>query len=201
MCGICTNISLRRHPSTVDAMADVHPVTPTQGYLERPTIKVTGRNFLLHAILVTQVVLSVLVLGLTISLVATQPVGTSSTSQVNYTVFVVIFSLLGWFFIFIIAPRYDHLFPTRQVSLGIGLVTIIFYLGAALALTVAISPAGSCTDSDFVTKNKVTVGLSSRCRVVYADIVLLWLGMWANLITLKISFCGLHWMCISQIEG
>lgn len=164
-------------------MADAYTVPePTQGYLERrPADRVTGRNFRLHVVLAVQVVLSVLVLGLTIALIATQPVGTSSTSQVNYTVFVVIFSLLGWFFVFIIAPRYDHLFATRETSLGIGAVAIIFYLGAALALTVAISPAGNCGDSDFLDKNKVIVGLSSRCRVVYADIVLLWLGMCAIL--------------------
>lgn len=162
-------------------MADAYAVPePTQGYLERrPADRVTGRNFRLHAVLVTQVVLSVLVLGLTIALIATQPVGTSSISQVNYTVFVMIWSLVTWFFIFIIAPRYDHLFPTKETSLAFGAVGLIFYLAAALALTVAISPAGSCTDSDFVNNNKVTVGLSSRCRVVYADIVLLWLGIWA----------------------
>jgi hypothetical protein len=162
-------------------MADTHAEPePTQGYLERrPTGRGARRDLRIHVVLVAQVVLSVVVLGVTISLIATQPVGTSSTSQVNYTVFVVIFSLLGWFFIFIITPRYDHLFPTRETSLAIGLITIIFYLGAALALTVAISPAGSCTNSDFVDKNKITVGLSSRCRVVYADIVLLWLGMWS----------------------
>jgi hypothetical protein len=160
-------------------MADEYG-TPTavQGYIERrPADRVGGRNFTLYAVLSAQVILSIVVFCLTVGLVATQPLGTSSPSQINFVVFVVIFSLLSWFFIFILAPRYDHLFPTRETSLIVGGIAIIFYLSAALALTVAISPAGSCTDEAYLGNNKIVAGRTSRCRLVDADIVLLWLGM------------------------
>jgi len=150
---------------------------PTQGYRERaPRDKMTGKNTLLKIVLGLQVVMSLVILSLSLSLIATQPLGTSTSSQVNYVVFVTIFSLISWFFIFVFAPRFDHLFPTRATSIMVGSMAIIFYLAGALALTVAIAPGGSCTDRYYLTKNKLIAGVTSRCKTVEADIALLWLG-------------------------
>src|SRR5215471_11001884 len=144
---------------------------PTQGYQERaPRDQITGKDTILKIVLGFQVALSIIVLSLSLSLVATQPLGTSSSSRVNYVVFVMIFSLISWFFIFVFAQRFDHLFPARETSIVIGSITVIFYVAAALALTVGIAPGGSCTDPNYLTKNGIVAGVSSRCRVVEADI-------------------------------
>lgn len=136
----------------------------------------TGKNTVLKIVLGLQVAISVVVLSLSLSLIATQPVGTSTSSRVNYVVFVTIFSLLSWFFILVFAQRFDHLFPTRSTSIVVGSIAVIFYLAGALALTVAIAPGGSCTDPDYLGKNKIIAGVSSRCKIVEADVALLWLG-------------------------
>ena len=136
----------------------------------------TGRNTLLKIVLVLQVVISIVVLSLSLSLIATQPLGTNTSSQVNYVVFVTIFSLISWFFIFVLAQRFDHLFPTRPTSIVVGSMAIIFYLAGALALTVAIAPGGSCNDPNYLIKNKIVAGVQSRCTTLEADIALLWLG-------------------------
>src|SRR5208282_5019576 len=102
---------------------------PTQGYQERaPQDRITGKNTLLKIVLWLQIAISIVVLGLSLSLIATQPLGASTSSQVNYVVFVTIFSLISWFFIFVFAPRFDHLFPTRMTSIVVGSIAIIFYL-------------------------------------------------------------------------
>jgi hypothetical protein len=165
-------------------MADV---PPTQGYQERaPHDRMTGKNTILKIVLALQVSISIIVLGLSLALIATQPLGTSTSSQVNYVVFVTIFSLLSWFFIFVFAQRFDHLFPTRSTSIVVGSIAVIFYLAGALALTVAIAPGGSCTDPGYLMKNKIIAGMSNRCRTIEADVALIWLGTFSALTNILI---------------
>jgi len=63
------------------------------------------------------------------------------------------------------------------VSIAIGSLNLIFYLTSALVLTVAIAPAGSCSDSSYTSKNKLLAGVGgSRCQLVLANIALLWIA-------------------------
>lgn len=157
-------------------MADAYANTATQGFHERaPNDRVfTGKNSHIKVVLTLQVAISTAVLGLSLALIATQPEGSKTAPQVNYTIFVTIFSCLSWFFIFF-ADRFERKY-TRSFIIAVGIVAAIFYVAAALALTVAIAPASSCSDRDFLGKNKVIAGVSSRCRMLEADIAMLWLG-------------------------
>lgn len=126
-----------------------------------------------------QVALSITALGLTIGLIATQPVGASS-AQVNFIVFLIVYSLISWFYIFILAPRLEDYFGNVRIragiTIGVGILGILFYLAGALALTVAIAPGGSCNDKAYLSSNTLLAGRSSRCHVVEADIAIVWVG-------------------------
>ena len=110
---------------------------------------------------------SICVFGLTIGLVVSQPSG-GSPAEVNFTVFVVIFSYLSLvvytalFFI----PK-DHFWILASLN-------VVFYLGASLAMTVALLPGGNCNDLDYISSNDLISGVTSRCRTAQADVVFLW---------------------------
>jgi hypothetical protein len=156
-----------------------------QGGPLRPPRRVPLRksNFQIHVILIIQIVLSITVLSICIGLLATQPYGASSPIPISFTIFVTIFSTLTWVYIFLIAGHLEEKlgswFP--WLSIAAGALSLIFYLVSSLLLTVAIAPAQSCANQDYVAKNKLLAGSGgSRCRLIQANIALLWMGTPSN---------------------
>lgn len=112
---------------------------------------------------------SLCVFGLTIGLVVSQPFG-GSPSQVNFTVFVVIFSYLS---LILYALAAVFFIPKHVVWFLAGL-SVVFYLGAILAMMVALAPSGDCNDLHYISNNHLISGDKSRCRTAQADVVFLW---------------------------
>src|SRR5436305_3181652 len=101
----------------------------TSGYPERPNqYHVKGKDFKIKVLLLLQILSSIGALGVSLALIVTQPDGVGTPGQVSLAVFVSIFSLLTWFYIFVIAQRFDHLFPTKSTSVFVGMLAIVFYL-------------------------------------------------------------------------
>jgi hypothetical protein len=135
-----------------------------------------------------QILLSVIVLAVAIGLIATLPDGASSPTPISFEIFVTIFSILGWVHILFVTKHIEEQLGER-VSIAIGSLNLIFYLTSALVLTVAIAPAGSCSDSSYTSKNKLLAGVGgSRCQLVLANIALLWIGITLLLEVLIIAF-------------
>lgn len=123
-----------------------------------------------------QIVLSVTVLAICIGLIATLPKGASSPLPVSLTIFVTIFSIISWIHILIIAKHIEGK-PRWLSTIVFGVLTLIFYLTATLIFTVAIAPAQSCSNQDYVNGNTLLAGTGgSRCSVIQANIALFWVG-------------------------
>ena len=115
---------------------------------------------------------SLCVLGLTIGLVVSQPSG-GSPSEVNFTVFVVIFSYLS------LLVFTSLLLIPRTVFWILAGLNIVFYFGATMAMTLALlpsasGPSGKCNDLDYISNNDLISGVTSRCRTAQADVAFLW---------------------------
>jgi Membrane-associating domain len=123
-----------------------------------------------------QILLTVTVLAVAIGLIATLPEGASSPTPISFEVFVTIFSILGWVHILFVSKHIEEKLA-KSISMAVVALSLIFYLASALALTVAIAPAQSCSDSDYTSKNKLLAGVGgSRCQLIQANIALLWIG-------------------------
>jgi hypothetical protein len=147
-----------------------------------------------------QITVSVIVLANCIGLIATLPKGASAPKPVSLTIFVVIFSIIGWIHILIIAEHIDG--KLRWISsIVVGVATLIFYLAGTLLLTVAIAPAQSCSDQDYVKGNTLLAGTGgSRCHLVQANIALFWIGKTLDIGRADNSIRELFYMCGLEIE-
>jgi len=115
---------------------------------------------------------SLCVLGLTIGLVVSQPSG-GSPAEVNFTVFVVIFSYLS-----LLVYTALLLIPRAVFWILAGL-NLVFYFSASMGMTLAllpnaIGPSGDCNDLDYISNNDLISGVTSRCRIAQADVAFLW---------------------------
>jgi len=124
-----------------------------------------------------QILVTLGVLVISLILVATQPDGTSSP-VVSYTVFFAIFCLLGWCVLLFLVPLIKN---DEEVVIFlvvfIGALTGIFNLAAALAMTVRISPGGSCSDTNYISHNVLMGGSEERCRLALAEVAFLWCAL------------------------
>src|SRR5277367_1051914 len=161
--------------SRTSIMADA---PAAQGYAIRPNpvVYTKRKGFWLQIWLFIQIAITVSVLGLALGLIATQPSG-AAAAQVNLAVFVAIFTLLSWFYIFVFARRFEFYVPVKPMSIAIGFVASVFLLAAALALTVALAPAGSCESDVYLKANSIMAGIPSRCRTLEATVGLIWFGI------------------------
>lgn len=168
---------------------------PQGGPVRPPFVEpIKKSSFRLLVLIGIQIILSVTVLSICLGLLATLPVGASSPSPISLAIFVTIFSILSWIHILLIA---DHLKDKlgRNSSIVIGILTLIFYLISTLVLTVAIAPAQSCSNDDYVQKNKLLAGVGgSRCRLIQANIALFWVGTVPILDFLIVAF-GTYVVC------
>jgi hypothetical protein len=128
-------------------------------------------------LLYVQAIVSVLVLALCIGLIATSANGTSTQPRISFATFTCIFSIIVWLYTYVFSVTIDDEYFQRISRYILLVVNLFFSLGAAIGLTVGISPAGSCTDNDYLGSNDLVAGSTSRCRVAQAAFVFLWFGM------------------------
>jgi hypothetical protein len=126
-----------------------------------------------------QIFVSLGAVVLSLFLVAGLPADKSNPPIVGYCVFVPVWCLLGWcvmLFLLPLLPKSEAEGVVIIVSL-IGVLTGLFYLAAALALTIRIAPAGSCSDNGYLSENAIMLGSEARCRATYSLVGFLWFGM------------------------
>jgi hypothetical protein len=110
---------------------------------------------------------SLCVFGLTIGLVGSQPSG-GSPAEVNFTVFVVIFSYLS------LILYTALLFIPKGVFWILAGLSVVFYFSASISMTVALQPGGNCNDRHYISNNDLISGVKGRCRTAQADVAFLW---------------------------
>jgi hypothetical protein len=155
----------------------------------------------LHVLVCIQILLSVTVLSLCLGVIATLPNGASSPSPVSFAVFVTVFSVVTWIYIFPIAGQLKFKFG-HWPSIAAGGLSLIFYLSSALLFTVAIAPAQSCSNDDYVQENKLLAGVGgSRCRLIQATIAILWVGITPYIKVSDISIRRLLCMRSHEVVG
>ena len=59
----------------------------------------------------------------------------------------------------------------------VGVLSLPFHMTSALLMTVALAPAMSCSNDDYVQENKLLAGVGgARCYLIQANTALLWIG-------------------------
>lgn len=117
-------------------------------------------------LITSYLLISFAILGLTLSLVLSSP--SSPSPLLIYTLAVTCFSII--------------IFPTiilsghRGLILFFGITILLLLLTSALAITFAMTPAGDCSNVDYVTIHALTGGTTIRCQMVQAQCALLWIG-------------------------
>jgi hypothetical protein len=165
---ICNTNMATKDTSTADLQGG--PVRPYSEPLRQS-------SYQLRILLGVQIVLSVVVLSIALNLIATLPEGAAAPTAISLLVFVTIFSVLSWFYIFVIAQHVPEKFHPKVSSIVFGSLGFIFYFVGSLVLTVAIAPAQGCDNQEYVNKNKLLAGSGGlRCRLVEANIAISWVG-------------------------
>ena len=147
-----------------------------QGEVPQPLSKIANVATF-RCLLYFQATISVLVLALCIGLIATTPPDTSTQPRIGYAVFACIFSIIVWLYTYVFSVTIDDEYIQRLSRYILLVVNLFFSLGAAIGLTVGISPAGSCTDDTYLQTNDLAAGSDSRCRLAQTTFVFLWFGI------------------------
>jgi hypothetical protein len=149
-------------------------------------------SYQLRILLGVQIVLSLTVLSIALNLIATLPDGATSPQSISLLVFVNIFSILSWLYIFFIANHVPDKWYPKLSSIALGTIGFIFYVTSSLVLTVAITPATGCDNQDYLNNNKLIAGGgATRCRLVTADVALVWISIFPFPKFSDVSFCAL----------
>lgn len=130
----------------------------------------------------TQVVFAVVIISLVGDIFANSywnqiPRGEGNPSQINYSMFLGVWTLLSacYFFPTILWPPVVKQ-PFLYVTAGLDALNVIFYMGDAIALAAAMN-IHSCTNTDYTRGNKITKGAPDkmhRCREAQALTAFLW---------------------------
>jgi Membrane-associating domain len=119
-------------------------------------------------------VFAVITLALAAALVANQPSG-GSPSEVNYSVFVGVFSLLTWFYTVIVSSFAPDGLGAPLIIIILDSLNLLFYFCGGIAMAAAMR-VHSCGNSTYVTNNKITAGSTHRCHEGQALTAFLWFG-------------------------
>jgi Membrane-associating domain len=122
-----------------------------------------------------QFLFAVIVLSLAAALVANQPNG-GSPSQINYSVFVGVFSLLTWFYTVAASSFSPDGVGAPIICIVIDFLNTLFYFAGGVAMAVALR-VHSCGNTAYVLTNKITAGSTQRCHEGQTLTAFLWFGM------------------------
>jgi hypothetical protein len=118
---------------------------------------------------------AVIVLALSAALVANQPSG-GAPSQVNYAVFVGVFSILSWFYTAGASQFSPDGIGSPVIVIILDSLNILFYFAGGVALAVALR-VHSCGNIAYVETNGITAGSTQRCHEAQTTTAFLWFGM------------------------
>jgi len=122
-----------------------------------------------------ELVFGIIVLAMAAALVANQPSG-GSPSQINYSVFVGVFSLLSWFYtVFATQVSPDGL-GSPIIVVILDSLNLLFYFCGGIAMAVALR-VHSCGNVAYVMSNGITAGSTQRCHEGQTLTAFLWFGM------------------------
>lgn len=142
-----------------------------------------------------QFIFGVIVLSLAAALVANQPSG-GSPSQINYSVFVGVFSLLSWFYTVIASSFSSEGIGSPVIIIILDSLNSLFYFCGGIAMAVAMR-VHSCGNIAYVFTNRITAGSTQRCHEGQALTAFLWFG--TTKLNIKINLAGFATYLISAI--
>jgi hypothetical protein len=156
------------------------PIQPRyQDQVRAGPSKITRAFFCLF--LLIHVGISLAALGIAIALIALQPVEAPKPIEYYVEVGVILFTILGWVYIAVIAVRSDNPNAPGWCTF-LAILSIFGIAGCALAITIAIAPAQKCDNLQYVNENRLIAGVKERCSLVVIDLSLLWVGTFPNLV-------------------
>ena len=128
----------------------------------------------IYAVRALQFFIDVIVISMAAALVANQPKG-GSPSQINYSVFVGVFSLLSLLYSLIASSFWwDWIGAPRFIAL-LDLLNSLFFFCGGIAMAVAMG-VHSCGNFVYVATNNITAGSSQRCHEGQTLTAFLWFG-------------------------
>jgi hypothetical protein len=122
-----------------------------------------------------QFLFAVIVLALTGALVANQPSG-GSPSQINFSIFVAVFSLLTWFYTVGASTFSPDGLGSTMIVIVLDVLNTLFYFAAGVAMAVALQ-VHSCGNTEYLRDNGITAGSTQRCHEAQTATAFLWFGM------------------------
>jgi len=128
-----------------------------------------------------QFIYAVIVLALSGALVANQPSG-GSPSQINFAVFVAVFSLLTWFYTAVTSTISPDGLGSTIIIMILDSLNTLFYFAAGIAMAVALR-VHSCGNIDYLRTNGITAGSTQRCHEAQTLTAFLWFGFALYLVT------------------
>ena len=111
-----------------------------------------------------------------LALIALQPSEGPKAIEYYVEVFVVLWAIVSWIYIAVIAVRTDNPSASSWCTF-LAILNIVFFAGCALAITIAIAPAKKCDDTGYIDNNRLIAGVQKRCSLVQIDVGLLWGGI------------------------
>ena len=117
----------------------------------------------------------VIVLALAGALVANQPSG-GAPSQINYAIFVGVFSLLTWFYTAGASSFSPDGLGSPFVIVILDCLNLLFYFAGGIAMAVALQ-VHSCGNIDYLRDNEIIAGSTPRCHEAQTLTAFLWFGM------------------------
>ena len=117
----------------------------------------------------------ILVLSLASALVANQPSG-GSPSQINYCMFVGVFSLLSWIYTVIFSSVSPDGLGSPFIVIVLDVLNMLFYFCGGIAMAVALR-VHSCGNPAYVATNGIIAGSVQRCHEAQALTAFLWFGV------------------------
>lgn len=181
---------------------DMSPRNPLQGFRTRTSSGQCGSfkflEWLIALAFWSGVLVTLVVLALNAYLLASKPVDTPQSWSVVYSIFAALISLAAWIIVKIVTDRAANVKSRWVLGFSVLLVATIIYGGAVGWITVSIQPAKSCSNSTFIEENNLMGGSEGHCRVVYVDVITLWIGnsqIWPFIECCR--FCVEHSQCRS----
>lgn len=145
-----------------DVGAPPQPVQPANPEHPSPGV--------IAAALVISFIITMIILGVTIALLNSQPRKAHDQSLFQVIIFTNVLSLISQ--LIGIFPNPD----ARRVAGVIAALTILFHLGEAITFCVKLGEAYSCDNAFYISFNELIAGSTSRCKMVKVDTVFLFLG-------------------------
>src|SRR5277367_618013 len=121
-----------------------------------------------------EIIFGIIVLAMAAALVANQPSG-GSPSQINYSVFVGVFSLLSWFYTVGASSYSPEGLGSPIIVVILDSLNLLFYFCGGIAMAVAMR-VHSCGNAAYVITNGITAGSTQRCHEGQTLTAFLWCG-------------------------